>query len=266
MYLTKRNAVSSFLLFQTIIVLIGLLACSGQQTAQNKQQAEATRGIGEAYMRQGDYTSALRELLKAEQLDPEDPFTQNDLGLCYMGKKRLPESIAHFEKAVTLKANYTPARNNLGVAYLTAGRLDEAIATFKEITQDVLYATPQFPLANLGLAYFRKGDYKTALNYYKEALEIQPDFAIALYGTGRTYLVMKENKLALRYLEKAVKSAPKVGEYHFYLAEAYRLNGQTAQAKESYLTVIDLEPQDSELATQARQRLGRTKEYKQSTD
>lgn len=240
-----------------LLTAVFLAACAGSQNRQEDQQkGEATRIIGEAYMRQGDYTSALRELLKARELYPEDPILYNDLGLCYMAKNMLPDAIIHFKKAVALKPGYAPARNNMGTAYLVLEEYDAAIEVFKEITKDGLYATPHYPLSNLGTAYFHKGDYETALKYYKEALNIQPDFVNALAGVGRTYLKMNQPRLALRYLEQALKTAPKLPDVHYYLAEAYLMTGKVEQARASYLTVIDLAPRESELSQKARQRLG----------
>lgn len=236
-----------------------LLNCAGSSAQHNRKLAEATREIGEAYMRQGDYTAALRELIKAEKLNPEDPLVHNSMGLCYMAKKRMPDAIAHFKKAVTLKPSYAPARNNLGSAYLAVQQWDAAIDVFKEISKDVLYATPHYPMANLGLAYYNKGEYRTALKYYKEALKIEPNFVVALRGVGRTYLAMNQGQLALRYLEAAVKQAPSAPEIHFDLAEAYLLVGNIEQARASYLTVVDMAPPESALAQHARQRLGSIK-------
>lgn len=240
----------------SIAAVFALLSCAGQSAQRNEQLASANREIGEAYIRQGDYTGALRELLKAEKLNPDDPFIHNDLGLCYMAKKLLPDAIVHFKKALALKPSYTPARNNLGTAYLAAKQWDAAIEVFKEITKDVLYGTPQFPLSNLGLAYYNKGDYKNAIHFYKEALQLQPNLVVALFGLGRAYLDQNEGQLALRYLEQATQLAPKVGEYHYYLAEAYLLTGKTTQARNSYLNVIELVPQESDLAIRAKRRLG----------
>lgn len=253
----RRPNIAQFIFLPFLIAWLtaALVACGGQDARQNKQLAEATREIGEAYMRQGDYTSALRELLKAQKLDPGDPFTHNDLGLCYMAKKRMPDAIANFKKAIALKPSYTPARNNLGTAFLTLEEWDQAIAVFQEITKDVLYATPYFPLSNLGYAYYNKKDYRKALHYYKEALRLEPNFVNALRGVGRTYLTMNQGRLALRYLEQAVKQAPKVAEIHFDLAEAYLLVGQIKRARFSYETVVDLAPAESALAVKAKQRL-----------
>lgn len=251
------SAAGALALLMTMTLLWG---CAGSAAVvRDDRVASATREIGEAYMRQGDYTSALRELTKAQQMNPEDPYVYDALGVCYLSKQRIPDAIANFKKAVALKPSFTPARNNLGTAYLAAQEWDAAIAVFKEITQDALYATPHYPLSNLGLAYYRKGDFRSALEYYKEALKIEPNFINAQWGVGRTYLAMNQGTLALRYLEPAVRQANKNAEVHYDLAEAYLLTGQTEQAIFSYETVVDLAPQDSELAKRARQRIASVK-------
>ena len=96
-----------------IAYMFTFTGCAGQSAQQDLRIAESKRNIGEAYMRQGDYTSALRELLEAEKLNPNDAFTQHDLGLCYREKKHMTEALAHLRKAVQLKPEFTPARNSL---------------------------------------------------------------------------------------------------------------------------------------------------------
>jgi len=238
-----------------LLTTLSIGACAGQSAQENSRLAESKRNIGEAYMRQGDYTSALRELLAAEKMNPDDAFTQHDLGLCYREKNLMVDALAHLNKAVSLKPSYTPARNSLGRVYLEVGELDKAIAIFKEITKDALYATPHFPLANLGLAYYKKGDYATALEYYHKALKLEPNFVFALHGLGSTYLAMNKGRLALGYLEKALQLAPKVAEIHFEYAEANLLVGRTAQARISYENAIDLAGPESDVTAKARQRL-----------
>ena len=253
--MTSRSNVRYCWIFY-VLAIASICACAGQQPKKDPALAKATRTIGEAYMNQGDLTAALRELLEAEALNPEDPIVHNDLGLCYMLKNRMPDAVAHFKKAIDLKPGYAPARNNLGTAYLKMKEWDAAIEVFKEITQDLLYATPHYPLSNLGLAYYQKGQYRTAMRYYKKALEVQPNFANALRGVGRTYLATNQGRLALKYLMRAVKVAPKAPEIHLDLGEAYLLVGRFTEARNAYDMVIDLAPQESDLANRARQRLG----------
>jgi Tfp pilus assembly protein PilF len=248
-----KPKVFSITALPTILILLAT-SCSGVDTAmQNRRMAEVKRDVGEAYMRQGDYTSALRELLEAEKLYTEDPIVHNNIGLCYMNKKRISDAIIHFKKSISLKPSYAPARNNLGTAYLALEEWDTAIAVFKEITNDALYGTPHYPLSNLGLAYYHKGQYKIALGYYQKALHIQDNFVNALRGAGKSYLMLNEGRMALRYLERAVKHAPKMAQIHYELAEAYRLVGHTSQAIVSYETAIELAAPESDVAVRAKQ-------------
>ncbi len=206
------------------VVLIFCIASCAANIEVRKKQGEASRNLGEAYMRQGDFSSALREFLKAEDLYSKDHLLQNDIGLSYMAKGRPDLSIKHFKKAAKLKSDYAEAKNNLGTAYLAKKEWDVAIACFKEIVDDVLYATPHYPLTNLGWAYYNKQEYEVAEKYYGDALKLEPNFIIALRGLGRTYMAMERAADAVAILEKAVKNYPRSAESYFYLAKAYSLS------------------------------------------
>ena len=136
----------------SILWIFSLFACAGTQ-AKRKKQARLTRALGEAYMQQGNFTEALREFLKAEKLNRNDHLLHNDLGLAYMAKERLEKAEFHFKKAIDLRTEYAPAKNNLGTVYLVQKDWDAAIAQFQTVARDVLYATPHFPLTNMGIAY-----------------------------------------------------------------------------------------------------------------
>ncbi len=219
-----------------------------------KSQEEASRNLGEAYMGQGDYTAALREFLKAEKLYSKDPYLQNDLGLTYMAKGKPDIAVDHFKKAVEIKPDYTPAKNNMGTAYLAQKKWDDAIACFKEITGDLLYATPHYPLSNLGWAYYNKKEHDLAEKYYQDALKIEPRFAIALSGLGKTYIATGRISEAIAVLEKAVKNSPNSAELYLDLADAYRLSREYKKALNAYKKVVELAP-DSPLAVDAQKRI-----------
>jgi Tfp pilus assembly protein PilF len=243
--------------FILIFTVYYLAACTGPSQYQKEKEAGALKEIGEAYFAQGNYTAALAELLKAERLSPDDPLLHNDLGLCYWAKSRLDLSVQHFKRAIQLKPDYASARNNLGTAYLAQKDWDAAIATFKEITEDLLYATPHYPLSNLGLAYFNKGNYPMAEDYYKQALKIEPDFFIALRGLGRTYKAMGIANEAISTLKKAAATSPTSPAIYIDLAEAYELAGDYKAAITAYETALKLEPQgpQAEQATKGLARL-----------
>ena len=244
--LLKKTAWALALLF-----LILFSACANSEKAKiQRQQAEASRNLGEAYLAQGNFTLALRELLKAESLNPKDPFVQNYLGLAYMGKGKLDIAINHFQNALAINPSYAPARNNLGTAYLAKKDWDAAIKTFKAVAEDLLYATPHFPLSNLGWAYYNRGDYELAEKYYLEALDIEPDFMIAQKGLARTYMAMGRPAEAISRLEKAIDKSPRMAELHLEVGKAYAAMNQRDKALDAFNKAIALNP-ESDVAQEA---------------
>jgi len=198
---------NGFIRTASMFLVFFLVSCAANLEIR-KSRGEDFRNLGEGYMGQGDYTTALRELLKAEKLYSKDSRLQNDLGLTYMAKGKPDIAINHFKKAIKIKPDYTPAKNNMGIAYLEKKDWDTAITCFKEITGDLLYATPHFPLSNLGFAYYNKKEFKLAEKYYQDALKIEPKFVIALRGLGLTYLKMGRISEAVTTLEKVIELAP----------------------------------------------------------
>ena len=144
-----------------VFLAIGLFSCSANLELR-KKQGEASKNLGGEYYRQGDYTSALREFLKAEKLYSNDPYLHYDLGLTYKAKNKPDLAVKHFEKAIEMKPDYAPAKNALGTVYLDKKEWDTAIQYFKEITGNLLYATPFLPLSNIGWAYYNKKEYPLA--------------------------------------------------------------------------------------------------------
>ncbi|MFC1816215.1 tetratricopeptide repeat protein [Thermodesulfobacteriota bacterium] len=235
--------------FIASVIIFFLIACTAN-LEMRKRQSEATRSVAEAYMDQGKYTEALRELDKAEKLYADDPILQDDLGLVLMQKKKLDLAIPHFKKALELKPDFPSAKNNLGVAYLRKKEWEAAIACFKELTENLLYATPQNPLVNMGLAYYNKGEYAQSETYYKKALKFYKDgtnkditYIKALHGLGRAYMAMGRVPEAVAMLKQAIKTAPRIAELFFDLGQAYVLIHEYQKAVKAFDRVVELVPE-----------------------
>ena len=232
-----------------LIIIFGSVSCAGNLKMQ-KKQGEDLRNRGELYYRQGNFPAALGEFLKSETLYPDDPFLQNDLGLTYMEMKKMDLAVKHFKKAIDIKPDYAPAMNNLGTAYLNMKEWDAAIRYFKKVTENLVYATPHFPLSNMGWAYYNKKAYALAEEYYLKALEIDPNFINALAGLGKTYTAMGRGSDAVATLEKAVKEYPRLGQLYLEVARAYTVSGEYKKALDAYEKAVEFAP-DSALAREA---------------
>ena len=241
----KRSMLFLFCLFVSLF----LFSCATDM-AMRKNQAEASRRLGEGYLAEGNPTAALREFLKAEKLFEKDAFLQNDLGLAYSDKGKLDLAIFHFKKALALKPDYSEAHNSLGSVYSKLGQWDNAIESFNQARDNLLYSTPHLPLSNLGKAYREKKDYESSIGFYKKALEANRYFPPAHRGLALTYMDMGDYEAAISSLEKAVEYAPRFALAYFDLGRAYAGQYAIGTAISAFRMVIRLEP-DTPLADRA---------------
>jgi len=235
----------SKLIFFIIILPFALSSYSCTSHLKKKEKGIALRNLGEAYLTEGNPTAALKALLESEKNYSKDPFLHNNLGQAYLAKGSVDLAIKHFTRAIKLNPDYIPAKNNLGIAYLAKGDWDTSIKHFKEASDNILYATPAFPLCNIGWAYFNKKEYNLAEKYYRKVLALKPDFTKALWGLGRTYLKLNRASDAIHCFEKAIALSPVSPLLYLDLANACELAGDTDRAVITYKKVIQINPVSS---------------------
>jgi len=250
----NANRIGVFLI---MVLVFSLMACAPSRDEQlRKDRAEALRKLGEAYMSENKDASAFRKLKEAELLNPDDPFTHFALGIFYFNKEKYDMAIDHYKKCMELKPDFASVRNNIGLAYLKKGDYDTAISFFEGLPDNYVYATPHYPLFNLGQAYYYKKDYKAAEKYFHEALEMEPKYVIAIHWLGRTQLELGKTFDAVKSLNKAISINPSAPEIHFDLGRAYQILGEKEKAVKSFKRVIEIDPEHM-LAVQAKKEVNR---------
>ncbi len=235
------------------MVMIISCAVHNKPGEDKKQIAIATQRLGEQYYNAGQYTKALKNLLEAYKTMPDDPYLNNSLGLVYLAKNRYELARQKFQRALELKPDYPLARNNLGAALLKEKKWKPAIKCFKQVTENLLYATPEVPLSNLGWAYYHQKMYKKAVKYFRKSLGLRPDFLVAIHGLATTFIASGSPEPALMLLRHAMRNNPDAAILYSDTAKAYEALKRFTKAQEYWKHVIQTEPETSSLAREARE-------------
>ncbi|MCP9440857.1 MAG: tetratricopeptide repeat protein [Nitrospira sp.] len=107
------------------------------------------------------------------------------LGWTYSFMGRLDDAIEECHKAIARDPDLGNPYNDIGVYLIEKGELDEAIVWFKKAMQAKRYESPAFPYLNLGRVYEKKGQWTEAINAYKQAVALNPNYVLARKALGR---------------------------------------------------------------------------------
>lgn len=126
---------------------------------------------------QGQDRAALADLVRAHEIDPDDPSVSNALGLAFMKIGRHFEALKAYDAALKTAPQFAPAHFNKGSACEAFGYLDNAKQCYESaIAIDSRVAEPFARLASLAV---RRGDFDEAVRTGREALGREPNHAAA---------------------------------------------------------------------------------------
>lgn len=227
-----------FTLFALYLLLL-LSSCASTPTSENIRNAEAFSQLGYSYLNDGHLNEAFVEFQKAVALNPRNKEALSYLGLISTQFKKYDEAISYFKRAIFIDPNYADAINNLGVTYVEMGNFDEGITQFKAALRNPLYSTPAQAYLNMGYAYYKKGDFVNAENALRDALIRNPVSPAALYTLGLVYLETNRDGSAIEEFKKAIGIIPDYVDAHWELANLYLRTGNKAKALKHFKVVAE---------------------------
>ncbi|MEO8147414.1 MAG: tetratricopeptide repeat protein [Bacteroidia bacterium] len=134
-----------------------------------------------------DINEAITQIKKSTEINPDFHFAWHNLGVAYQNINKWTESIDCYEHVLKLQPLNEQALYGLGLAYGKGlNQPDKAIPYFKKILFEVKSTKPDY-YEGLGLCYAVKGDYDSALNYFKQGINANPDAGKLYYNAAITY-------------------------------------------------------------------------------
>ena len=206
--------------------------------------------------KQGDSAAALLKWQKALEMNPDNAWANNGMGIA-LGLTGKPEgSIAYFQKATQLDGNFFEAYYNLGVVLAKENRVNDAIDAW----QNTVRIHPKFAQGyeNLGYALFEEGKFADAVAQLRLALADEPDRLFALNMAATLLAASPDDSVrngaeAVAMADHAKQlSGGKSAAVLDTLAAAYAESGNFPQAIETDQQALALVTQEGNLAAAAK--------------
>ena len=219
---------------------------SGQQEAgvklikeifeERKDIDMAYKQLAFIYQETGNTEEAIAILEQGLSALPSSYEIYIDYMKVLISAKQYDQVIQSFEKISLREAEYDPEIwNNLGTAYARRGDLEMAIKAFEMgLSLDDNHPELYNNLANASYSHsLKKKDpfiFTRSFEYYKKAIELDPEYPAPYYGLGHAY--REEGNLggAIYCWQKTLELDPGFKEAHLNLAIAYLNTGEKAKA------------------------------------
>ena len=149
-------------------------------------------------------------------------------------------SVTLFSHAIGVTQNNYIAHNNLGVACDGLGRCQDAVENYKQAVK----INPEYAEAhyNLGIAYGKLGRRQDEVESYKQAIKIRPDYAKVYVNLGVAYEALGRYQDAVETYKQIIRIEPDYADAYINLGVAYYRLGRYKDAVEPYKQAIKIRP------------------------
>lgn len=165
------------------------------------------------------------------------------LGVSYINENNTQPAFIEFQKAYELNPNDKEVLNAIGYIYLLKLEdFQKAIDFFKK----AIKVDPDFPEAynNLGIAYEKTGRLNDAIDSYKKALSnlMYRTPEKAYYNLGMLYYRLEKYDEAINVHKEALKRVNALYPSYYGLALCYNAKGRYGDAATAITKAIELDP------------------------
>jgi tetratricopeptide (TPR) repeat protein len=178
-------------------------------------------GLGDVYMRRGQFDEAVTEFSAAERIRPESPDAKDYLGVALLKNGQTDEAIDHLKAALRLMPSHPTAHFDLANALFQQGDVAGAISEYQQ------HLNTRAPRAIVGFA--------------------QPDYATAHYDLGNCYVQRGDLNLAVKEYDEALKLSPRNSQARNNLGFALSQLGKTREAVAEWEVALHTEPNNIEV-------------------
>lgn len=203
----------------TFAVLMLVTSCASKKGIENKK-AGIYFAAGTQSLMQKQYTDALKNLLEANKLNPNNAEILNNLGMAYYFKGEMELAVRTLKTTLKIDKNNSDAKINLASIAFKQGRVSEAERLYKSVLEDLTYDKQARTLYNLGILELEgKQNTVSAENYFKKSIKEDDNYCPAYYHLGLLQYNRRQFNSALKnFKEASMGTCYEIPAPHYYQA------------------------------------------------
>lgn len=186
-----------------ILFLVVLISACSSKSNKSKEQADLFFGAGTQSLMSQDFTDALTNLLKANQLDPNNPGILTNLGMAYYFKGERDLAVNTLKRSIELKPDNSDSKINLASIYFKEGDHNNAEKIYKSVLKDLTYDKQARTYYNLGLIELQRQRLSAAENYFKKSVKEEVNYCPSHFQLGLVKYRQRQFTAALTSFKEA---------------------------------------------------------------
>ena len=201
------------------------------ETGSARDRARAHTDLGVSYYDAGKLAIALEELNEALRADQSYAPAWGARALVHMDLKEDAKAEKDFQQAIRVDPNNSDSKNNYGMFLCQRKRGQEGVRQLLDAVKNPLYATPDVAYKNAALCSRGLGDAKSAEEYFKRAVQLNPRQPQALYNLAEISYAQDDPVASKGYLDRYMRVIEAPGPEALWLGARLerRLGNRDAQ-------------------------------------
>jgi tetratricopeptide (TPR) repeat protein len=193
-----------------------------------------------------DTTESEAALIALSKMQPTNPEPFARLGLLEARREHYPQAIVFYRKAMVLKPSMPGLRLNLGLALFKNGQYKEAIQIFTPLLKSQSPSSPEIQRLTIliGMSHYGMGEYQTAVPYLKQASDRDPQNLSLLLTLAHSCLLSKQYQCVLDAYHGLVAQNADSAEADMLVGEALDEMKDTIGATREFRAAVQANPKE----------------------
>ncbi|WP_158942256.1 tetratricopeptide repeat protein [Granulicella sp. S190] len=185
-------------------------------------------------------------LIASSKAHPTDPMPLARLGLLEARQGDLPQAIIFYRKAMALQPDMPGLRLNFGLALFKDGQYKEAIQVFTPMLKSQSPSSPESQRLNVlvGMSHYGLAEYQAAVPYLKQAADHDPQNLPLLLSLAHSCLLSKQYPCVLDVYHRMIAQNAESAEADMLVGEALDEMKDTNGATREFRAAVQANPKE----------------------